>query len=142
MAADQALLDRICERLSCGDSLRKICRDEGMPTEGAIRQWAKTEPFAAQYAQAREDGYALLADELVQIADDGLNDTYVDDNGFPRTDHDVIARSKLRVDTRKWMLSKMLPKLYGDKLQHANAAGDGDQVTNCTFSWSDKPKSG
>ncbi len=56
------------------------------------------------------------ADEIVDISDDGRNDTYIDDNGNERTDNERVARSRLRVDTRKWMLSKMLPKVYGDKL--------------------------
>jgi hypothetical protein len=56
---------------------------------------------------------------LFSIADDGKNDTYEDDEGRTRTDHDVIARSRLRVDTRKWYLSKVLPKIYGDRTIHA-----------------------
>lgn len=61
----------------------------------------------------------LLADELLSIADDGRNDTYEVTEGEEksiRTDHDVINRSRLRVDTRKWYLSKVLPKIYGDKV--------------------------
>jgi hypothetical protein len=51
------------------------------------------------------------------LRDDGTNDTYTDEDGNTRTDHDVIARSRLRVDTRKWLLSKALPKIYGDKVE-------------------------
>lgn len=60
----------------------------------------------------------LLADELFTIADDGSNDTIVvdEETGSTATNHDVINRSRLRVDTRKWYLSKVLPKIYGDKL--------------------------
>jgi len=55
--------------------------------------------------------------KLLEVADDGRNDTYTDEDGNIRTDHDVIARSRLRVDTRKWLLSKALPKIYGDKIE-------------------------
>lgn len=118
MAFNQEIADKVCERLAAGESLRKACE----ATEGAkaptILLWAnENAAFAEHYAQARERGYALLADDLIQIADDGQNDTYKDENGNVRTDQDVIARSRLRVDTRKWMLSKMLPKVYGDKLE-------------------------
>jgi hypothetical protein len=114
----QKIADLICERLAAGESLRAICRDEGMPTEAAVRLWARddVQGFASQYAHARSLGYERLADELLEIADDGSSDTYVDDKGNERTDADVVARSRLRVDTRKWLLSKMLPKVYGEKL--------------------------
>lgn len=53
----------------------------------------------------------------MEISDDGSNDTYIDpDTGQERTNHEIVARSRLRTDTRKWMLSKVLPKVYGDKL--------------------------
>lgn len=110
---------KILDRLAEGESLRAICRSEGMPTEGAVRKWVREDPegFGTQYARAREVGYELLADELLEISDDGANDSYKDEDGNERTNYDVIARSRLRVDTRKWLLSKMLPKVYGDKLQ-------------------------
>jgi hypothetical protein len=72
-----------------------------------------------------------MFDELLEIADDGTNDTYEDVDGNPRTDHDVIARSKLRVDTRKWYLAKSMPKLYGERvaLEHSGPNGVPIQVT-------------
>ena len=81
------------------------------------------EVFAEQYTRARTLGYQLLADEILEISDDGSNDTYTDDEGNERTNQDVIARSRLRVDSRKWMLSKMLPKVYGDKIQTEHSGG-------------------
>lgn len=69
-----------------------------------------------QYARAREAQADKLAEDILQIADDGSNDTYKDDDGNVRTEHDVIARSRLRVDARKWLAGKMAPKRYGDKL--------------------------
>lgn len=116
MAFNQETADRICERLAAGESLRKACVDG--PDPSTILRWTEdNDAFAQQYAQARARGYALLADELIQIADDGTNDSYVDDDGNVRTNQDVIARSRLRVDTRKWMLAKMLPKVYGEKVE-------------------------
>ena len=97
--------EEILERLSSGESLRAICRDAGMPAESTVRKWAMNtnSPFSAQYAHAREIGYACIADELMEIADDQFADP---------------ARSRLQVDTRKWLLSKCLPKIFGDKVQH------------------------
>lgn len=98
----EELATRICERLAAGETLRAICRDEDMPAESTVRGWAINleHPFSAQYARARETGYHSWSDQLVDIADDKLGDP---------------ARDRLRVDTRKWILSKALPKVYGDK---------------------------
>lgn len=79
------------------------------------------EGFAAQYTRARAVGYERLAEEILDISDDGRNDTYMTESG-EATNHDVIARSRLRVDSRKWMLSKMLPKVYGEKLAIGGAS--------------------
>lgn len=98
--------------------MRAICEAEDMPDERTVRTWAmdKENPFSPQYTRAREIGYRRMADEILEIADDGRNDSYLDDDGNVRVNQDVIARSRLRFDARRWLLSKALPKIYGDKL--------------------------
>ncbi len=64
-----------------------------------------------------------MADELLEIADDGRNDWVVDEEGGDKYNGDHVQRSRLRVDTRKWLLSKALPKVFGDKLA---LGGDAD----------------
>lgn len=115
----------ICERLADGESLRSICRPARMPAERTVRRWALSnqDGFAAQYARAREIGYHCMAEEVISIADDGSNDTVVDENGNRRTNFDVVQRSRLRVDARRWFLSKCLPKIYGDKSQIEHSGG-------------------
>ena len=108
--------DRICARLAEGESLRAIVADDDMPGQSTVFRWlAENEGFREQYARAREAQADKLFEEILTIADDGSNDTYQTENG-EATNHDVIARSRLRVDARKWMASKMAPKKYGDKL--------------------------
>lgn len=110
----------VCELLAEGRTLTSICRDlTWLPTDQTIRNWAldPEHPFSSQYTRAREVGYHAMADQMVDISDENINDTYMDEDGSPRVNHDVIARSKLRFDARKWLLSKALPKIYGDKLQ-------------------------
>ena len=80
--------------------------------------------FSQQYAHAREAQADKLAEEILLIADDGSNDTYTDGDGNCRTDAEAIQRSKLRVDARKWLASKMAPKKYGDKV----AIGGADDL--------------
>lgn len=88
-----------------------------MPDRSVVHEWIVNnhEGFTSQYTRAKDAGIEALSEELFDIADDGRNDTYTDEQGNVRTDHDVIARSRLRVDTRKWYLSKIAPKKYGDK---------------------------
>lgn len=113
----QATADAICARLADGESLRAICRDEGMPDKSTVFRWlAAHDTFRDQYAHAREAQADEMFEDLLDIADDGTRDTYTDSEGRERTDTDVIARSKLRVDTRKWMLARMSPKKYGDRV--------------------------
>jgi len=123
---------RICAELADGVSLRAVCKADDMPSEATVRAWAldDVEGFSAHYTRARELGYERLADDILEISDDGSNDTYVDQDGNPRTDQDVIARSRLRVDSRKWMLAKMLPKRYGDKLDLSHSGSIKHQLAD------------
>lgn len=124
----------ICDRISMGESLRSICRDEGMPSEAAVRKWAveDREGFYAQYARAREAQADYWADQIIEISDDGINDTYTDGEGNERTNQDVIARSRLRVDTRKWLMARMAPKKYGDKVTQEITGKDGGAIETVT----------
>lgn len=101
------LADEICERLSGGESLRVICASETMPNRSTVFRWLTTYPqFCDQYRYAREGQAECLADEIVEIS-----------NG-PDADEDTAvkaARDRLRVDARKWVASKLLPKKYGDR---------------------------
>lgn len=104
--------EKILEGLREGRSLRQVCKGAEMPSASCVRKWAEEDAeFGVQYARARDQGLLQLADDLVQIADDGTND-YKGDGSL---DIDHLQRSKLRVDTRKWILSKLVPKIYGDK---------------------------
>ena len=110
----------ICNRLASGDTLRAICRDIKSPALSTILNWVKddVQGFADQYARAREVGYWLMAEELLEISDDGTNDWIEinnQDNPGYRLNGEHVQRSRLRVDTRKWLLSKALPKIYGNR---------------------------
>jgi len=119
----------ILELLAEGQSLEYAGKAVGLhPT--AVLGWTKSNPaFAQDYAQARETGYKLLAEELIEIADTplpGLIRT-IKPNGDVEEKHaDMIEHRRLQVDTRKWVLSKMLPKIYGDKIDvdHKHALSD------------------
>lgn len=140
----RAVADEICRRMAEGESLNEICRSEDFPAASTVRGWVMDDRdgLSARYARARELQAETWADEIVEIADNGLNDwqerTLPNGSTVELPDHEYITRSRLRVDTRKWLLSKLRPGMYGDKVQHANADGSGDTVV--TYRWADPPK--
>ncbi len=134
------IADKICGLLAGGPSLLEICKnDETLPAESTVRSWAldNVQGFAAKYARARELGYLRMADEMLGIADDGLNDWMERrrENGETESvvNHEHITRSRLRFDARRWLLSKCLPKIYGDKLEHTGPDGGPIAVTVARF---------
>lgn len=98
------IAQEICERIALGDSVRKIVKDNKMPSSSTIFRWLLDEDkkaFWEQYEKARNIQAELMFEELLEIADD---------------EEKEVMRSRLRVDTRKWYLSKVLPKKFGEKL--------------------------
>lgn len=139
-------LPRICEELKKGLALYEACSlfPDG-PAPDTVLGWVKKDPEGAGrlYADAREVGYLVLGDRISEIASETHAYTYVplldaegkqicDEEGNPRTQRvlvplssDVIAHKRLQIDTLKWKLSKMLPKVYGEKItqEHVGAGG-------------------
>lgn len=113
------LANRICGLLGEGASLRKICRKAGMPDMATVLQWLAQHPdFAQQYAQARDIQAESLADEIVDIADsaEGL-------------DSAGISAAKLRVDARKWAVTKRLARPGGDRVEAGNGLPIATQLS-------------
>jgi hypothetical protein len=144
----QVVTAHICAELQKGRSLENICTtDEGMPTVAGFLKWVNTEPEVSKdYARAREIGYLMLADEIVALSDkthEWVTVQELDPDGNPVFDeagepvlkkvlmplsNDVIAHKRVQIDTRKWMLSKMLPKIYGDKLTQEHTGANGGPI--------------
>lgn len=123
----------ICERLANGESLLKICREDAMPARGTVFRWLmQYDDFKNKYEAAREMQAELFADELNEIADDGTNDWMESadkDGGVGyKLNGEHIQRSRLRIDTRKWIASKLKPKKYGDKITQEVTGQDGGPV--------------
>lgn len=104
----QEVADRICELLADGHTLNSICKtNPDFPAPRTIRRWAMDpqHPFSPQYARAREVGYHCMADDYIDIGDNASEEAA------------AVAKARLRAESRKWLLSKALPKIYGDKLE-------------------------
>lgn len=124
---------RLCEALMMGQSLNEIDRDPTMPTKRRVTQWLSDPAYAnfrERYYNARRIQAELRIDEIFDIADDSSSDykPELDDEGnvvrmVPDNEH--IQRSRIRIDTRKWFASKMLPRIYGEKvMQELDVSGD------------------
>lgn len=139
------LADRILDRLKTGMTLNQVCREnDDFPESPTVRNWAikNIEGFSSRYAEAREIGYLSMADDCLDIADDATNDWVRRHNERTGQSEDVFnaehyQRSRLRLDTRKWLLSKCLPKIYGDKLALGGPDGGPLQVVVQKFTEGD-----
>lgn len=118
----KVLATKICKRIAEGESVRTIVQDEDMPSASSIFNWlldAGKKEFLEQYETARNIQAEMMFEELLEIADDRLNDWVEREtsNGtYIALNSEAIGRSRLRVDTRKWYLSKVLPKKFGEKI--------------------------
>ncbi len=115
------LAEELCRRLADGRlSLRRICMDLGV-SETAVREWALDEPegFGKQYAHARFIGYLVMADDVIETAETPLEGVEIEESetGSKKIRRgDMLGHRRLVVDTKKWLLSKVLPKIYGDRI--------------------------
>lgn len=124
------LADRICEQLAQAKSMRTVCLDDDMPAMSTVFKWLReNKEFSEQYARSKAEASDVLVEEMQDIADDARNDWMEahDKDGESvgyKINGEHVQRSKLRVETRKWIASKLKPKMYGDKL----AIGGADDL--------------
>lgn len=116
----------ICQRIMAGESVRRICRAEHMPTQSTVFEWLASDlQFRAAYQIAKQLLAETLADDILEIADDSSGD-FIEGQEGPAFNAEHVQRSKLRVDSRKWLASKLAPKRYGDSTA-LRVDGLGDQ---------------
>lgn len=130
-----AIAEEICRRIAAGESLRSICKDEHLPHEATVRGWALDDHdgFFTHYDRAVKIRAMHWAEEILEISDDGTNDWMEkhDKDGMSVgyvINGEHVSRSKLRTDNRKWLLAKVLPKVYGDNLNVNHGTQPGDPL--------------
>ena len=112
-ALAKAIIDGMAiEGLTC----YKSCEAVGVPVGTFIGWTVENAELSEAYARARETLIERMAAETLAIADAPVGST---EHGT--TDSGAVQKQRLQVDTRKWMLSKLAPKKYGDKV---TLAGD------------------
>lgn len=126
----KALGLEICLRLAKGDTLIKICDDEDMPSTTTVYRWREEKNekggFRDMYARARENQAWHLFEEMIKIADEAPRKA----NGAPGTGEASakVQAEKIRIDTRKFFISKVLPKIFGDKVTQEHTGPDGGPI--------------
>lgn len=125
----QELADAICVMLSDGKSLRTVCIQKGMPDKSTVFVWLRThKEFQDQYARAKEEGADAMFEDLNDIADETHQ---IIKSGAEKKSGAFAQAQRLRIDTRKWYLSKVKPKKYGDKL---DLTTDGEKLPTPIYS--------
>lgn len=116
----ETLFNSICTFIAEGNSLRKALRREGMPHSTTFYKWLdSSKEKAAQYTRACEERQHVLFEECLEISNtpvEGIETTIDKDGNEIVKKGDMLQHRRLQIDTRKWMLGKMNPKKYGDKL--------------------------
>lgn len=118
------VFDEICVYLSMGQSLRTACLNEGMPNKSSVLRWLASKPeLRDQYARAKQEGADAIAEDTFDISDEvpPMKDDGSIDNGY-------VNYAKHRTDIRKWYLSKIAPKKYGDKTALELSGPDGGAI--------------
>ena len=132
----EQLGSEICARLAEGESMRKIAKDDAMPSMVTLFTWLRVhDEFLKQYETAKEECADMYAEEIIEIADDSDKDyiDVTDENGATgatRLNTEHVQRSRLRVDARKWVAAKLKPKKYGDKTQQEVSGPGGGPIEN------------
>lgn len=130
----QILADKICNAISTSNKgLHTLCKqNQDFPAYETILGWRLNNPeFSNKYDKAREEQAQFLADEIIEIADDDIDD----EKAFVGINH--IQRDKLKVDARKWAASKFAPKRFGDKV---DVTSDGKAINPITITIPDNAR--
>lgn len=139
MPYSREIADYICDEMAEGRALKEICRtaretNPQFPSAAAVRRWVvyDEDGIAARYARARDAQAMTWADEVLEIADDQANDWVERQTERGRTvreiDREHVTRSQLRVESRKWLLAKLHPTLFAERIAHQTLGADGKPI--------------
>lgn len=127
----QQLADRICKAVATSPyGLHRICSEnEGFPQPSTVNEWRFDYPdFSVKYARSKILQADILAEYCLKISDESTYDEVENKMGESVFNHEYVARSRLKIDTRKWLASKLLPKQYGDRLVLEQKEEENDKL--------------
>ena len=123
--------DRVCELTAIHPwGINRLCREyPDLPDPTTIRYWRfKNEEFSLQYAKAKLAQAELMTEDCIDISDDTHKDYKENKEGEQVANNELVNRSRLRVDTRKWLASKLLPKTYGEHVRAQELEGQNENL--------------
>ena len=122
------MFNEIMELLEKGDSLSDVLKqNKKYPSRPTFYKYMKDdETRLNKYARACNMRADFLFDQILEIADKQGKDVEITKDGIEIINHNVVNRNRLQIDSRKWVLSKMNPKKYGDKM---DVTSDGEQIS-------------
>lgn len=126
----EAVAREILDRMADGEPLRRICRDDHLPARSTVFRWVvDCDPpgFSDRFARVRQIQALAWIEDGLQIVDDGRGDFWHDSEGKLQIEYEHIQRSKLRVDYRKWLASKLLPT-FSDKSRVEVSGPEGGPI--------------
>ena len=128
------IVNDICDSVSNGIATRNAILKNKIPFK-TFYEWIDADGIKSkQYTRATELRAELMADELMTISDSTADDIITDERGNEIINHNVIQRDKLRIDTRKWLMSKMMPKKYGEN-KSLDLTTLGEKITQPPITW-------
>lgn len=129
------LAEEICEVIaSSSKGVKAICEEHPhFPERSVVFRWLRRhKEFSDLYAQAKKAQIEVYIDDIIEISDDSSEDTLLKEDKYGNTyeacNNEWVNRSRLRVDTRKWLASKLVPRLYGDKITNEHTGADGKPI--------------
>ena len=125
----EILAAKICQRIADGESIRAICSDPNMPSTTAIFRWianGKYDGFRQLYEASMQIRLETLGDGLIELAD-----APIERNAAGAIDSAAVQMRRLQIETRRWILSKLLPRKYGDRMG-LDHQGEGFNLTVVT----------
>lgn len=137
------LADKICALLSEGISIRTICLSDDMPDKSTFFRWLRIHSeLRDQYVRAKRESVDAMGEKILDLSDESVDLAIEVD---PKASGAVVQAVKLQVDTRKWLMSKLLPKVYGDKIDVTSGGeiikGNSINFNNFTLNESDSKSS-
>ena len=127
------IFTKVIDYISNGMSLNKALERKDVFSKTVWLQLIKEEDKKTRYARACELRADAIFEEIIEIADNSGNDKKDIGDGVIVIDHEAIQRDRLRVDARKWAVSKMNPKKYGDKMDIDHTIEDKRKQTSDLF---------
>ena len=118
----KAIADQICEKVENGTPLSRVCKMEGFPSPSVVYYWLRKIPeFEQQYGLAKRNQLELMAEEILEIADDSAGDKGNSAN---------VNRARLMVDARKFILERLMPEKFGNKMRNEISGPNGGPVAS------------